>query len=571
MDSMARNESNNKAVIYCRVSDTKQTTRGTGLSSQETRCREFASFRGYDVVRVFTDDASGGLINRPGMQAMLAFLRENRRTPHAVLIDDISRLARGLHAHLELRGAISKAGGILESPSIEFGEDSDSQLVENLLASVSQHQRQKNGEQTLNRMRARAMNGFWVFHAPIGFRFERVSGQGRVLFPDEPAASILREALEGYACGRFSTQAEVKRFLENQSQFPKNKHGEITNQRVNDLLTQPLYAGYLELPRWDVSFRPAKHEGLISIETFKAIQDRLNGNARVPARKDINEEFPLRGFILCGCCGKPLTANFSKGKRASYPYYLCRQKGCEAAGKSIRREVVEQEFEALLKSLRPSADLFELASALFRDLWEQRVAYSKAESKSMTAEVSQIDRKIDQLVDRLVDADSDAVVRALEKRIGSMETDKAALEEKIANCGRPLQDYDEVFEHSMTFLSNPWNIWENGGMAHRHTVLKLAFADQLAYDRETGFRTPDISLPFKALGDICSGERKMAHLRGFEPLASAFGGQRSIQLSYRCLVAGYIRPTHEAQLVLRRKGRLNKLRRLKTIKGPPPK
>ena len=88
--------------------------------------------------------------------------------------------------------------------------------------------------------------------------------------------------------------------------------------------------------------------------------------------------------------------------------------------------------EVLLKPLRPSVELFELASALFRDLWEWRVEFSMAESKLVSAEVSQIDRKIDQLGDRLVDANSDAVVCALEKRIGSMETDKAALEEKIA-------------------------------------------------------------------------------------------------------------------------------------------
>ncbi|MEM1275316.1 MAG: hypothetical protein AAGH74_02235 [Pseudomonadota bacterium] len=36
-----------QAVIYCRVSSAKQSSRGDGLASQETRCREYARYKGY--------------------------------------------------------------------------------------------------------------------------------------------------------------------------------------------------------------------------------------------------------------------------------------------------------------------------------------------------------------------------------------------------------------------------------------------------------------------------------------------------------------------------------------------
>ncbi len=160
---------NAKAIIYCRVSSPAQVRKGGGLGSQETRCREFAKHKGNDVVDVFKDEgATGSIIDRPGMQAMLKFLKSCKREEHFVIIDDISRLARGLEAHLQLRTSIDVAGGILVSPSIEFGEDSDSILVENLLASVSQHQRQKNAERTKNRMYARVMNGYWRFSPVVG-------------------------------------------------------------------------------------------------------------------------------------------------------------------------------------------------------------------------------------------------------------------------------------------------------------------------------------------------------------------------------------------------------------------
>jgi len=56
-----------KAVIYCRVSGAKQVREGDGLASQETRCREYAKYKGYDVENVFTDDVTGKASARPGM------------------------------------------------------------------------------------------------------------------------------------------------------------------------------------------------------------------------------------------------------------------------------------------------------------------------------------------------------------------------------------------------------------------------------------------------------------------------------------------------------------------------
>ncbi len=507
-------------VIYCRVSSAAQMQKGHGLASQETRCREFARMKGYEVVQVFSDEAvSGGLINRPGMQAMLSFLRENRkRGTWVVLIDDISRLARDIRAHLDLRSAIANAGARLESPSVEFGEDSDSILVENLLASVSQHQREKNAEQTRNRMRARMLNGYWPFHACMGYRHEAKPGEGRVLVRDEPLASIIQEALDGYAAGRFRSQAEVARFLESQPDFPKDGRGKVRYQLANDILTKPLYAGYLECTDWGVSLRKAKHEGLITFETFERIQQRLKEGSYAPMRPDISADFPLRGAVSCACCGKPLTACWSKSKTgARHPYYMCFAKGCERKGKAIRRDVIEGAFVELLDGMTPKQNLFDLTQAMFKRAWTLRLDQARAMKLSYEKDAEKIDKQIGVMLDRIVDTSSDAVVAACEKRIVQLERSKLVLAEKRENIGRPQRPFEEMFELAFSFLANPSKLWRSGKFELQKLVLRLTFADHLAWCPNDGFRTPQTTLPFKLLGDPNMGKCEMAERKGFEP------------------------------------------------------
>ena len=511
-----------KALIYCRVSSAAQVKKGDGLGSQETRCREYARHKGYEVIEVFKDEgATGSLIDRPGMQAMLTFLRRQKKEACFVIIDDISRLARGLEAHIQLRTSISGAGGKLVSPSIEFGEDSDSILVENLLASVSQHQRQKNAEQTKNRMQARVRNGYWGFSPPVGYCYDTVSGHiGRMLVRDEPVASVVQEALEGYASGRFETQGEVKRFLEQSVHFPKDQNGDVHFQRVNNLLTKVLYAGYIDLPEWGFTLHPAKHEPLISFETYQTIQKRLNGQTKAPARKDLTHDFPLRGFVTCGCCGQPMTACWSTGRNGKYPYYLCKTKGCHDYRKSIRKECMEEEFETLLIHMRPSQPLYFMARAMFQDLWEDRQRMTQEDGASLNTELRRLERKVDQYLDRIIETDQSSVITAYENQIRKLEEQKIALAEKVKNCGRPLKSFDETFRTAMTFLGNPQKLWSSDRLEDKRAVLRLVFAEKLPYQRNEGFRTAQTSLPFTLLEKLKGGQYEMARPTGVEPVTS---------------------------------------------------
>ncbi|CFX23556.1 Resolvase domain [Candidatus Filomicrobium marinum] len=508
-----------KAVIYCRVSDPKQVTRGSGLGSQETRCREYAGYRRYEVVKVFADEGvSGGLIDRPGMQAMLRFLRKNKRHhSHIVIIDDISRLARDLMAHIQLRAAIGEAGGKLESPSIEFGEDSDSRLVENMLASVSQHQRQKNAEQTKNRMRARAQSGYYVFIPPLGYRYDRVSGHGKMLVPDEPAASVIRDIFERFADGRLESQAEVARYLERFPDFPLWHKGRIYLQRIREVFERPIYAGYIDIPLWGIVLQKGRHEPLVSFETFQKVQERLSGPPKAPVRKSTTEDFLLRGFTTCGECGHPMTAAFSKGRNAHYGYYFCQQKGCSAFRKNIRKEDVEKAFDHLVARLRPDPKAFVLMRELLRRAFDDRQATMTAQTTGARAERAKIERQMERVMERLIETDDAALMSAFEAQLRKLQERKLILSEKLKSGTAEKSSFDETYRTALSFLANPRELWDSDDPADRNLFLKLVFTDKLPYHRNGGYRTAPTACIFKAIEGSNDNMFGMVPRAGIEP------------------------------------------------------
>jgi site-specific DNA recombinase len=185
-----------KTLVYCRVSSKKQLKEGDGLASQETRLRIYAQGKAQPVVQVFSDNLTGSEQRRPGLQALLAFLRDNPHTRYRVLFDHLDRWVRDTNLSADLDRAVTECGAVLESPGVVYDGTSSSRLLKHVTVAFADYHRVNNAEQTVNRMTSRIMNGFAAFAATVGYRYGRVSGlNGRVLIPQEPAASVVREGL----------------------------------------------------------------------------------------------------------------------------------------------------------------------------------------------------------------------------------------------------------------------------------------------------------------------------------------------------------------------------------------
>jgi site-specific DNA recombinase len=505
-----------QAVIYTRVSSERQVIEGGGIRSQEQRCRSFAGSCGYQVVGSFSDEGiSGAVTDRPGIQALLSFLQAQYRET-VVIIDDISRIARDVIAHMKLRASIKAAGGRLESPSFTFGDSASDELLETIMAATAQYGRKGNREQVLNRQKARLQLGYWTFPAPPGYQFEKHPLHKKIIVPSPVATSVLGPALESFSIGRIQTNRELALFLKAQGFFADQQPVNITilEKRITRIMdVVPLYGGFVEYLPWKVDRVAGQHEAIISRATLSRLEERLNRRIHPFAvvRADSDPQLMLRNFVRCAGCGRPLTGHFAKGK---YPRYFCYyQAGCDRYGHSIKARVIEPAFEQLLADLAPTDEFMDVVASETRKLWKGQEHNWDTERQGLERQITQLQQDTSGLVRRLAKS-SDEVAEEIEKELTHMKAQVTALEGQHARYSENAPNFVEALQRVSTFFRNPADYWKNGSDKQKRTVHRMVFTVPPVYDLKSGFSTYDLTLPYLISSTFKGSKDRMVDLPG---------------------------------------------------------
>jgi site-specific DNA recombinase len=388
--------------------------------------------------------------------------------------------------------------------------------------SIPEVENDRRAMNTTNGMRKCMKEGRWVSTAPIGYKNARDSFNKPLLVKSD-AADLIKKSFERFATGIY--QIDVLR-------RQMNKEGlNISKNRFWVLLRDPIYCGKIKIKAYrnePEEIVNALHESIISEELFQEVQNVLNGKKKITAKHTrTREELPLRGYLVCSCCGKNITGSSSKGNGGKYFYYHC-QKGCR---ERYQTDIAHDSFERWLGDISIKPEVAQLYLSVMDDIFKANEGDRETEIKKLEADYIKHSAMMDKAAIKLVNDELDKYAYKRLKENLSYECTEIRL--RIDELKRAESGFDEYCRYGISLLSDLPHYYSNATLEGKQKMLGSIFPEKLVFEKGK-YRTTQ---PNEILTLLCNnnngfGEKKkgqeanfsnlslMVTPTGFEPISS---------------------------------------------------
>ncbi len=440
-----------KPIRWCAIYTRKSTDENlnsdfTSLDAQRESCESLIKSRkeeGWQLYPERFDDPaySGGNINRPGLQKLLALVRQGKI--QVVVAYKYDRLSRNIKDFVRILDLFDKYGAAFVSVTQQFDTSTSiGRIFQTMLMGFAQFERELVSERTRDKRAAMIQKGKWPGGMPIiGYdvdsntkklavnRSETKQAKDQFLF-------YLKEKSLGRAAKLLNEKAYRLKKWNNKEGVEKGG-GRYNKSNLVNILRNPLYVGKL---RYKDKLFKGEHTALIEEDLFNRVQKLLNQNngTHHSANQD-KHEFLLKGLVRCQVCGSTMTSNFAYSKGEKYFYYKCVKVNKFGKEACPVKSAPAKELESLIvKRLSFLGQNKKLVERIVKEAQESSVkAFGslRGDRKRIQEDIRRVDDKAQKLMSALGTSKNRFVMEKLDE----LETSKQKAEERLAEINLTIQ------------------------------------------------------------------------------------------------------------------------------------
>ena len=407
-----------RVAIYLRRS-TDEDNQPYSLEAQETKLRAFVQSQPGDwqIVKVYSDDASGASTDRDELQKMLRAARAGLFD--TVLVYRVDRFSRRLRDLVGLLDELADMGVVFRSATEPFDTSTPvGRMLVQMLGVFAEFEREVIIDRVINGMERKAEKGLWNGGArPLGYVVDKATQR---LVIDQAEATTVRLIFDSYTKDRLGTQS-IATMLN--SRGLRTRLGKPWSQHtVEHIITNRVYIG--EKRFGDIAVADA-HPAIIQPDQFDLAQRILGKRSADIGQRAANpSEYELTGRIRCPQCGRRYVGAAAHGRNNRYRYYVCWSRaryGTQAGCDNHRFNADELE-----KAMRQA--VMEFYSTGYDVIVRAVTEYQASHAKSSSANRDQLAAVVKQLKDN-----SSAVDRYLEAfERGSLDGEDDNIKARLA-------------------------------------------------------------------------------------------------------------------------------------------
>ncbi len=498
-------------VIYTRVSSKEQAD-NLSLSTQLKACNLYAQKNGFDILEQFGGTyESAETDERKEFTAMISYVKKSKKRIYYILVYSLERFSRNDNS-IWLSGELRKLG--IEIVSVTQPIDTTSasgQMQQKMLFLFGEFDNQLRKQKCMAGIKEMLLRGDWPTLAPTGFDIVKSNGKRKIVI--NAKGKLLKKAFEWKAYEDVSNETIRVRLAEKGLKLP--------HQRISEIFRNPFYCGMMAHNMLEGKVIEGNHERMVSKEVFLKVNGLLDQNTHGYKIIEENPQIPLKRFIFCDHCKKPLRGYLVKKKNIYY--YKCNTVGC---GNNKSANSLNNTFETILGyfNLDLTPDLQNLVKTQTVATFNQYTKDSEDSYQLLFKEKQALLQKVSRLEERFIEEEINAELYSkFSKKYGE---EMKELEQNLLKASKQVSNLSETVELAMELSSKMAFKWSTGDYCQKQQLQFLLFPEGIFYSKKNGgCRTTRINSVF-------------AHIAG---LAQVLGNKKSgipeLNLDYAALVA----------------------------------